>query len=179
MLSYGFKDQIYDIFTHLPIEIQVGLFSATLPPDVLELSKKFMRKPIRILVKKDQLTLEGIKQFYIDLRRDEWKFDTLLDIYKTLTLAQTILYVNTRNKCEWLSRKLREKGYSVSAMHGSMGSDERKQIMDNFRRGDSRFGRKGVAINFCTDEDMGRMESLKKYYSTQVDELPDNISELI
>ena len=138
MLSYGFKDQIYNIFTQLPGDIQVGLFSATLPIDVLELSKKFMRDPIRILVKKDQLTLEGIRQFYIELHREDWKFDTLLDLYKTLTLAQTIIYVTTRNKCEWLERKLQEKAYSVSATHGSMSAEQRKQILDNFRRGDSR-----------------------------------------
>lgn len=138
MLSFGFKDQIYNIFTKLPIDIQVGLFSATLPTEVLELTKKFMQNPVKILVKKDQLTLEGIKQYYIDVEREDWKFDTLMDLYKTLTLAQTILYVNTRNKCEWLARKLQENGYPVVSMHGSMSSEERKQIMNAFRTGTSR-----------------------------------------
>jgi translation initiation factor 4A len=63
MLSTGFKDSIYDIFQLLPAETQVVLLSATMPGDVLEVTKKFMRDPIRILVKRDELTLEGIRQF--------------------------------------------------------------------------------------------------------------------
>ena len=65
MLSRGFKDQIYEVFQHLPQDTQVVLLSATMPSDVLEVTKKFMRDPVRILVKRDELTLEGIKQFYI------------------------------------------------------------------------------------------------------------------
>lgn len=62
MLSRGFKDQIYDVFQLLPPTTQVVLLSATMPTDVLEVTTKFMRDPIRILVKRDELTLEGIKQ---------------------------------------------------------------------------------------------------------------------
>ena len=67
MLSRGFKDQIYDIFQLLPPKLQVGVFSATLPPEALEITRKFMNKPVRILVKRDELTLEGIKQFYVNV----------------------------------------------------------------------------------------------------------------
>lgn len=63
MLSTGFKDSIYDIFQLLPADTQVVLLSATMPSEVLEVTKKFMRDPIRILVKRDELTLEGIRQF--------------------------------------------------------------------------------------------------------------------
>jgi translation initiation factor 4A len=88
MLSRGFKDQIYDIFRLLPSTTQVILLSATMPIDVLEVTKRFMRDPIRILVKKEELTLEGIKQFYISVEREEWKLDTLCDLYETLTITQ-------------------------------------------------------------------------------------------
>merc|ERR1712182_191498 len=67
MLSHGFKDQIYDIFKCLPSTVQVCLFSATMAPEILDLTKKFMRDPVRILVKEAELTLEGIQQFYIAL----------------------------------------------------------------------------------------------------------------
>ena len=70
MLSRGFKDQIYDVFRKLHSNIQVILLSATMPADVLEVTKKFMRDPIRILVKKEELTLEGIKQFYIQVEKE-------------------------------------------------------------------------------------------------------------
>ena len=82
MLSRGFKDQIYDVFKFLPEKVQVCLFSATMPMDVLEVTERFMREPIKILVKRDELTLEGIKQFYIAVEREEWKLDTLCDLCK-------------------------------------------------------------------------------------------------
>ena len=98
MLSRGFKDQIYDVFKFLPENIQVCLFSATMPSEVLDVTNKFMREPARILVKRDELTLEGIKQFFIAVEREEWKLDTLCDLYETLTITQAIIYCNTRRK---------------------------------------------------------------------------------
>merc|ERR1712137_708339 len=77
MLSRGFKDQIYEVFKFLPETVQVALFSATMPIEVLEVTSKFMRDPIRILVKRDELALEGIKQFYIMVEKEEWKIGTL------------------------------------------------------------------------------------------------------
>merc|ERR1712100_993480 len=91
MLSRGFKDQIYEIFKFLPEQVRVALFSATMPLEVLEITSRFMQEPIRILVKKDELTLEGIKQFYIAVEREEWKLDTLCDLYETLTITQAII----------------------------------------------------------------------------------------
>ena len=64
------------------------LLSATLPHEILEMTSKFMTDPIRILVKRDELTLEGIKQFFVAVEREEWKFDTLCDLYDTLTITQ-------------------------------------------------------------------------------------------
>merc|ERR1712126_515215 len=113
MLSRGFKDQIYDVFRHHNQEIQVILLSATMPQEVLEVTSRFMRDPIRILVKKEQLTLEGIRQFYISVEREEWKLD-------------------------WLTEKMHERDFTVSAMHGDMDQKERDVIMREFRSGSSR-----------------------------------------
>jgi len=220
MLSRGFKDQIYDIFQFLPSKVQVGLFSATMPADVLDLTHKFMRDPIRILVKKDELTLEGIKQFYIAVEREEWKLDTLCDLYETLTITQAIIYCNTRRKVDWLTEKMQSRDFTVSAMHGDMDQKERDIIMREFRSGSSRvlittdllargidvqqvslvinydlpsnrenyihrigrsgrFGRKGVAINFITQEDVRTLRDLEQFYNTQIDEMPMNVADLI
>merc|ERR1711943_126597 len=138
MLSRGFKDQIQEIFTQLPRSVQVGLFSATMPPDALEITRKFMDNPVRILVKKDELTLEGIKQFYIAVEREEWKLDTLCDLYETLTITQAIIYCNTRRKVDWLTDNMTQKDFTVSAMHGDMDQKERDIIMREFRSGSSR-----------------------------------------
>jgi len=138
MLSRGFKDQIYDVFKYLPEAVQVCLFSATMPLEVLEVTQKFMRKPVQILVKRDELTLEGIKQFFIAVEREEWKLDTLCDLYETLTITQAIIYCNTRRKVDWLTEKMTSRDFTVSAMHGDMDQRERDLIMREFRSGSSR-----------------------------------------
>lgn len=114
MLSRGFKDQIYDVFQLLPPSTQVVLLSATMPADVLEVTTKFMRDPIRILVKRDELTLEGIKQFYIAVEKEEWKLDTLSDLYETVTITQAVIFCNTRRKVDWLTDKLQSREFTVS-----------------------------------------------------------------
>merc|ERR1712070_1314212 len=118
MLSHGFKDQIYDIYQLLPSNLQVGLFSATLPPEALDITRRFMNKPVRILVKRDELTLEGIKQFYVNVDREEWKLDTLCDLYETLAITQSVIFCNTRRKVDWLTDKMRARDHTVSATHG-------------------------------------------------------------
>merc|ERR1711871_1009943 len=138
MLSRGFKDQIYDIFTLLPPKVQVGVFSATLPPEALEITRKFMTKPVRILVKRDELTLEGIKQFYVNVDREEWKLDTLCDLYETLAITQSVIFCNTRRKVDWLTDKMRSRDHTVSATHGDMDQNTRELIMKEFRSGSSR-----------------------------------------
>jgi len=138
MLSRGFKDQIYDVFRHLNSDIQVILLSATMPEEVLEVTSRFMREPIRILVKKEELTLEGIRQFYVSVEREEWKLDTLCDLYETLTITQAVIFANTRRKVDWLTEKMHERDFTVSAMHGDMDQKERDVIMREFRSGSSR-----------------------------------------
>ena len=138
MLSRGFKDQIYDVFKFLPESVQVALFSATMPSEVLEVTNRFMRDPIRILVKRDELTLEGIRQFYIAIEQEEWKLETLCDLYETLTITQAIIYCNTRRKVDWLTEKMQSRDFTVSAMHGEMDQRERDLILREFRDGASR-----------------------------------------
>lgn len=138
MLSRGFKEQIYDIFKVLPGNVQVALFSATMAPDILDLTSKFMRNPVRILVKKDELTLEGIRQFYIAIEKEDWKLDTLCDLYETLTITQAIIYCNSRRKVDWLSEKMRARDFTVSIIHADLDQKEREKVMREFRSGSSR-----------------------------------------
>lgn len=137
MLSQGFSDQIYEIFKFLPKDIQVALFSATMPEDVLELTKKFMRTPTRILVKRDALTLEGIKQFYVAVE-EEHKLDTLMDLYESVSIAQSVIFANTRRKVDWIAEQLNQHNHTVSSMHAEMAKGEREKVMATFRSGSSR-----------------------------------------
>jgi len=130
--------QIYDIFQLLPPKIQVGVFSATMPPEALEITRKFMNKPVRILVKRDELTLEGIKQFFVNVDKEEWKLETLCDLYETLAITQSVIFVNTRRKVDWLTDKMRNRDHTVSATHGDMDQNTRDIIMREFRSGSSR-----------------------------------------
>ena len=86
MLGMGFQDQIREVMRYVPEDVQMVLVSATLPSDVLEVCDRFMRDPVQILVKRDALTLEGIKQFYVGVEREDWKLATLCDLYETLTV---------------------------------------------------------------------------------------------
>jgi len=138
MLSRGFKDQIYDIFKCLPPNIQVCLFSATMAPEILDLTSKFMRDAVRILVKKDELTLEGIRQFYVAIEKEEWKLDTLCDLYETLTITQAIIYCNTRRKVDFLADQLQKRDFTISTMHSDLDQKERDLVMREFRSGSSR-----------------------------------------
>jgi translation initiation factor 4A len=139
MLDRGFKDQIYEIFScGLPKDMQVALFSATMPTEALELTTKFMRDPATILVKRDELTLDGIKQFYVGLDKDEHKLDTLCDLYETLSIKQAIIYANTRRRVDWLTEQMQKRDFTVSATHGDMEMRERELIMKEFRAGATR-----------------------------------------
>jgi translation initiation factor 4A len=138
LLSKIFSNQIYDIFRFLPNNIQVGLFSATMTPEFFKISNNFMRDPVKILVKNEELTLEGIKQFYINIEKSDLKFDTLCDIYEACSISQTIIYCNSKRTVDDISRKMLDNSFSISSIHGEMSQTERNTIMENFRNGSSR-----------------------------------------
>ena len=134
MLSHVFSEEI---FKFLPKDIQVCLFSATIPEDVLDLTKKFMRDPTRILVKKESLTLEGIKQFYVAVD-EEYKLETLMDLYESVSIAQSVIFCNSRRKVDWLAAEMNKADFTVSFMHAEMGKGEREKVMATFKSGRSR-----------------------------------------
>lgn len=138
MFSAGFKDQIYDIYRYVPAGVQVALVSATLPPDVKDMADMFMTDPVSVLVKREELTLAGITQFYVDVEKEEWKYDTLCDIYETICVTQAVIFCNSRKKVAWLAERMRKANFTVAAMHGEMDQVERNSVMTAFRKGDSR-----------------------------------------
>ena len=138
MLSQGFQEMIYNIFQYLPKETQVALFSATFPDELIEITDKFMDSPQRILVKKEQLTLEGISQYYINVKHNNWKYDVLTDIYNTINIAQCIIYINSKNKLNSVYHALVEDNFPVGMIHGNLMTSERETIMNQFRQGDIR-----------------------------------------
>jgi translation initiation factor 4A len=137
IISMGFKDQVYDLLNLLPESTQLCLCSATMSEDVLELSRRFMRKPVRILEEPDELAMCGVRHFYIAVERQDWKLDTLHDLYQTLTLSRVIIYCNTLSKVTWLAEQLLKCDYIVSYLHSEMDQCESDVVMRGFYSGAS------------------------------------------
>jgi translation initiation factor 4A len=135
MLSQGFKEQIYNIFQYLPCDSQVGLFSATIPSELNSLTEKFMRNPLKILVKSEMLTLDGIAQYYIALDNDNTKYETLKDLYSQISMSQCIIYCNSIKKVADLYEVMIQDGYPVCCIHSNMDKDERYESYKNFKNG--------------------------------------------
>jgi superfamily II DNA/RNA helicase len=135
LLSTGFKEQVYNIFQYMPSNIQVALFSATFPPDINQLTDKFMRNPIKILVKTEQLTLEGIRQYYVALENDDNKYETLKDIYGSLAVSQSIIYCNSVKRVSDLYAAMNKDNYPVCQIHSGMEKEERLKNYEDFRSG--------------------------------------------
>jgi translation initiation factor 4A len=138
MLSRGFKDQMYQILQKMPESLNISLFSATIPNEMFDVTNRFMRNPLKILVKNENLTLEGIKQYFIKLQRPEYKLDVLIDLYQYISVSQTIIYCNDKRRVDFVTRKLTSSGFTVSSIHGNMNSKDRIDIMNSFRNGETR-----------------------------------------
>lgn len=216
LLSRKFQDQVKEIIQRMPKKSQICIFSATLPPQVLELTELFMNDPFIILVEPERLTLDGIQQFYVYAESDTAKLDLLLKLYQKLTISQSMIYCNTKEKAEVLYSEMTRLSYPVSMVHGDMPKADRNRLMREFRVGKARmlistdllcrgidiqqvsivinfdlprnresylhrigrsgrFGRKGVAINFVTDDDYSQLDYLIRYYSTRIDPLPEDV----
>ena len=138
MLSVGFKDQIYNIFQFLNADIQVGLFSATMPNELQSLTDKFMRNPVRILVKSEMLTLEGIKQYYVALNDDTQKYATLKDIFNIISMSQCIIYCNSIKRVMDLTDAMINDGFPVCCIHSNMDKSKRDEAYTDFKAGKHR-----------------------------------------
>jgi translation initiation factor 4A len=139
MLEDRFREQLQCILNlGFPTTARCALFSATLNEDVIEFANKLLDKPVRILVSPEQVNLKGIRQFSVNLDREDWKFEVLLDLYKNLNISQALIYCNKRQKAEWLSEKMTNAGFPITCIHGDMEVRDRMDRMMAFRKGDTR-----------------------------------------
>ncbi|KAH3764918.1 eukaryotic initiation factor 4A-3 [Pelomyxa schiedti] len=138
LLDRNFKEQLYDIFQALPRQVQVGLFSATMPPEAIEITHKFMNDPVEILVKAEELTLVGMRQYYIDVEREDAKLDTLCDLYDTLSISQSVIFANSCRKVQFIADQLHQRHFTVSCTHSQLSPKERMSILKDFRSGHTR-----------------------------------------
>ncbi len=138
MLSSGFKEQIYNIFQFLGNSVQIALFSATLPSEIQSITEKFMRDPVKILVKTESITLEGIQQYYVAIENDNQKYETLKDLFQAISVNQCIIYCNSINRVTDLCEALTKDNFPVCCIHSGMEKDERMKAYKDFTTGGSR-----------------------------------------
>lgn len=221
MLEGRFRDQTECILNMgFPDTTKVALFSATMPDEVIEVAQRLLKDPTRILLPPEKVTLEGIRQYYVLIDEESWKFDCLTDIYQHMNISQALIYCNQRTKVEWLQKRLQENNFEVGYIHGDMDHKERKSCIAAFRSGkvrvlvssdllargidvqqvslvinfelpvqrenyihrigrSGRFGRKGVAINLVTPNELRDLQEIEKHYATSITPLPDNIASIL
>ena len=138
LLSDGMTEKLEELFNKLPVGIQVVLISATMSMNVFNASKKFMHDPIKVLLKNNEVIVDLISQFYLDVETEELKFDTLLDLYNLVSTSQAIIFCNTIRKVEWLEKNLKENNFTITTIHSNMTQTERDTVVKDFRDGKTR-----------------------------------------
>jgi translation initiation factor 4A len=136
MLEDRFREQFMHIIEFpFPADMKKAFFSATMSPDVVEVANRFLDNPVRILLPPENVTLDGIKQYKAVVNSEKWKYELLMDLYSTLNINQSIIYVNKRQRAEWLAGLMTEGGFTVCCIHADMDMNERKRRMEQFRAG--------------------------------------------
>jgi superfamily II DNA/RNA helicase len=138
LLSDGISDKLYDLFTKAPSGIQVILISATMSLNVFNASKQFTHDPIKVLLKNNEVIVDLISQFYVDVEAEDLKFDTLLDLYNLVSTSQTIIFCNTIRKVEWLEQNLKQNNFPITVIHSNMTQQVRDAVVKEFRDGQTR-----------------------------------------
>jgi len=139
MLEARFREQVHCILSlGWPASTQVALLSATMTPDVVSVAQSILRNPVEILLEPEEVSLEGIKQWFVEVPREDHKLDTLCDLYDHLSIQQATIFVNTRQKAEWLGDQMKRRGFDLNYIHGDMDVAERKHRMTEFRAGKCR-----------------------------------------
>ena len=138
ILNQGFNQTIYDIFQYLPSQKQIILISATMTSEIIEITERLMNKPLKILIKKEEISVKEIKQYYVQLNKEDEKFDTLCEIYDSMTITQSVIFCNMKKKVDWLTENMQKNNFPVISIHSEMPQQERDYIMNIFRKGEKR-----------------------------------------
>jgi len=96
-----------------------------------------MRNPTQILVPKEELSLRGIQQFKV-LLRDEEKLEALIDLYSSVSISQSVIFVRSKTRATWVAEELTRQHFAVALMHAGLEKGQRREVMRKFRNGDHR-----------------------------------------
>ncbi|KAJ3864003.1 DEAD-domain-containing protein [Lentinula novae-zelandiae] len=132
----GLGDQTLRVKNLLPkSQVQIILFSATFPDHVRAFASKFAPNANKIELQREELSVDSIRQFYMDCRDEEHKYDILVTLYTLLTIGQSIIFCQHRHTADRISARMTAEGHHVASLHGAKDATERDQIIDRFREG--------------------------------------------
>ncbi|MBE5722010.1 MAG: DEAD/DEAH box helicase [Clostridium sp.] len=134
MLDMGFREDIETILAKIPEEHQTLLFSATLSPEILDITKRFQKNPEFIKIVRKELTVPNIEQYYFDVK-EKTKLDALCRIIDVYDPKLAMVFCNTKKRVDDLVEMLQGRGYFAEGLHGDLKQAQRDKVMQKFRNG--------------------------------------------
>lgn len=134
MLNMGFREDIDTILLEVPEERQTILFSATMPKEILDLTKRYQKNPVMIKAVHKELTVPSIEQFYLEVNESS-KLEVLSRIIDANNIKLSLVFCNTKKKVDELASSLQSRGYAAEALHGDLRQIQRDKVMAKFRKG--------------------------------------------
>ena len=138
MLDMGFKEDIEYILSRTPSERQTAMFSATMPPEILELASQHMYNPEKLLVSKDEIAVEEIEQLYHVVDPDR-KLQALSNLMAQKSVTRALIFCSTKVGADRLAWKLRRTRRDIAVIHGDLTQPQRERALEDFRSGRVRF----------------------------------------
>lgn len=134
----GLGEQSIRVKNTMPRSCQLVLFSATFPENVRDFATRFAPNANEIRLKQEELSVESIKQFYMDCKSEDHKYEVLVELYNLLTIGQSIIFCARRDTADNIARRMTAEGHRVDSLHGKLDNAERDATIDNFRSGRSK-----------------------------------------
>ncbi|KAF8457433.1 cytoplasmic ATP-dependent RNA helicase of the DEAD-box family [Terfezia claveryi] len=131
----GLGEQCIRVKQAMPPSCQIVLFSATFPHQVVGFANRFAPNANQITLKHEELTVDGIKQLYMDCESEDHKYQVLVELYQLLTIGSSIIFVKRRDTASEIQRRMEADGHKVVALHGQQEGSDRDRIIDDFRSG--------------------------------------------
>jgi ATP-dependent RNA helicase DeaD len=133
MLNMGFREDIDTILKDVPEERQTILFSATMPKEIMDLTKRYQRSPVHVKITHKELTVPSIEQYYLMVGSSS-KSEILSRIIDANDIKLALVFCNTKKRVDNLTSELQSRGYAAEALHGDLRQDQRDKVMARFRK---------------------------------------------
>jgi superfamily II DNA/RNA helicase len=138
LLDRVYSEKVLDFIKRLETKTQKCFLSATVNRNLREICKGLLEEPQMVLLKKEEVQVKAIKNFYLNTEKEENKFETLIDLYNLISTSHTMIFCNSINKIEFLKQELEKEGFPITTIHGGLSQEERNKTVQDFRDGKTR-----------------------------------------